>query len=1406
MSDQTSSECPEPGVLVQFLQGKLQPPQLARCESHLKDCPLCHETLAGLDSDDTLTERLLDVLQQDNSAILDKGSVETPKESAAIQNLLDRLTSDDFKRSAMAAGPEGGQQGRTAQMEIVADRAAEILRCVGPDEDSLGILGDYKLIRLIGAGSTGVVFQALDQPLNRTVALKVLRPSLGEAARTRFLTEARLAASIEHANVVTIFQVGQIDRLAFMAMQWLPGQTLDALLTSGEELDDEKIVEIIRQVATGLNAAHQKRLVHRDIKPANLWICEEGQQLKLLDFGLARINDGDHNLTATGMLAGTPGFMSPEQTRGLELDGRSDLFSLGCVMYRLLSGQLPFDEPSILATLRSIQSNHPAAPAQIDSKANQDLSDITMCLLEKQPANRPQSATQVIELLTKPREQWSLTVPTYANSLAHHTANGRRQTVTKPVKGSGRRWPKWISAFIGLLMLGIGLLMLGVLGWFYAPQIIHIATDQGEVVIKTSDENVEVQVLQDGEVVKVIDTKTQQSFSLKSGQYSFNAVARDPNKDNGNSFTIEPKTLTMKRGEKSIVSVTVKPKTDTDSQIASFVKNELVIKKKPVYEGNTFDQWSRILGSNRDYKAQSNALEACLAIMETKQEQKQILDGVSVFMKTLDREFGYTAFSKNSLDSYQDWRRKKLASVEKREVAFVHFDDLLSRVINSCDQSLVFDFFKSEMEGETQLSHQVLWNWIRSSSSNDVFQRYTELSDTFAENFDKPLVRSIAEYLIPSAAARKDDKLTRFQGSALGEKVKEIVRTGTPEQRIKVLQLAFGIFPDDQQVLLAYQEDLLNPELKQLIVNLDKGGPTEEAATTILFKFMKKQVANKSYYGSLAVNAATRQLRLATAADWLGKVVDSYFAVGDQRVNFGSSVGSSGGRRFYETLEPSSMTKQLLQRFYEVGTSINDLKIKQRLLTKLETLQDAIINGEDKKNLTDREKEQKPHLLADLDYVIAVYQGNTPAELPPEAWLKISADPKDASVLKNEPAIKNEPVTSTKPVRKDSTEAFEGKTLTQWLKDLESDQDALKQAKALKTITAFFASNRRNKELDAMLQKFLSQRASLTSFDEDDDEYIRFLGFAEALGKLSPARTVGFLELQLKEGNEIPLQWTVHGLFERRDIRSSRELKKKLESEAGKLLALISKRKKDGSVNYLFEFIVKRVLKKPFSVDSLDAIKGVLVTLRPLELLKAIEFVPEHVVTADLFVSTKTKLLAKETSVKERDELIDALMGLEDDNIYRKTEVPVNDVYAALLVNQLFDPTPIEFDKFQKMKIYTKKKPDGVLYRSIEASWTTPSGFNEIEIKDPSVVTRKLLSKICERLQDKKQKNPQAAAAKIYAKIANASSNVEEVPTNHSELFKVLKIEQDLEALKKLANKQHAEFSEFTGRWMKKKF
>lgn len=1090
MSDQTSSECPAPGVLAQFLRGKLAPPQLDHCESHLKDCRHCHETLVGLNVDDTLTERLVEVLQHDDSENLEEASVEASEDSAEIQNLLDRLTSDDFKRSAMEAGLEGGHRGRTAKMEIVADRAAEILRCVTPDDDSLGILGDYKLIRLIGAGSTGVVFQALDQTLGRTVALKVLRPSLGKNARTRFLTEAKLAASIEHVNVVTIFQVGEVDRLAFMAMQWMPGQTLESLLASGEPLGNDQIIEITQQVATGLHAAHQKQLVHRDIKPANLWICEEDQQLKILDFGLARINDGNDNLTATGMLAGTPGFMSPEQTRGLDLDGRSDLFSLGCVMYRLLSGQLPFEAPTILATLSLIQTDHPAVPAQINRKADHDLSDLAMCLLEKRPEDRPRSATQVVELLTTPREQWPLKAPTHTNSSQYHAANDLPQTAAMAANGSGRKWSNWSPAMIGLLMLAS-------LGWWFAPQIIRIATDQGEIVIAASDDNVEVQVLQGGKVVRVIDTRTQQAFSLKSGQYSFNAVAADSAEpgEKGNSFTIEPATLTMKRGETEIVKVTVKPKKSADPQGTSIVKSEPAIRDKPVYEGNTFDQWINILRSNRDYKAQSRALESCLAIMETEQEQRQILDGTRVFINSLESKFGPSAerllgsstFSERSLEhqKYIIGREKKKTKLLEEAEAIVSHHEFLLRVLNSCDSPPVFDFLKAEIECGTDLSQQVLFNWLSFFPQKALVfsDRYTELADPLAENFNQPLVRAMANAVLPACAARQRESLTRFQGSALGIRLKEFVQTANPEQRIDVLAIAFAIFPDDQQILQAYQKDLLDPELNQVFYTLDPSDGCMRQVRYVLLSFMTRYVSNKNYYESPDVDQATRSQRLATAADWLAKTVDGLVADGKRKLLFQSEKFFY--LRTHTLFDKSEVTEEILQSFCDIGNRNRDQKILQLLLSKLEKLKEPIEKERENGELDDYEKNEISRILADLDYVIAVFQGKTPAELPPNSKLKIDAAPEVTSVVKNEPATKDKPV-------------YEGNTFDQWMNVLRSNRDHKAQSRAFEACLELMETEREQKEIldgarvfmKTLESKFGSaafSKASLLSYQRSSD-------------------------------------------------------------------------------------------------------------------------------------------------------------------------------------------------------------------------------------------------------------------------------------------------------------------------------
>ena len=539
MSQHDLTTCPENDVLEDFLQGRLTPPKLNECESHVADCESCHETLRGLSSNDTLSELVAGALSESHSDSLSVHQNESQHVHGLVDRLLQQTGADAPQR---AAGPRLS----APEAEILADRAAEVLRCVTPANDeqrTLGSIGDYELIRLLGAGSTGVVFQAVDQKLDRTVALKVLRPSLGPIARDRFIAEARLAASIEHPNVVTIYQIGQDDRLAFIAMQLLPGQTLEAKLNAAATISETEVKRVAAQVAAGLQAAHDRQLVHRDIKPANIWISDEADEVKILDFGLARIVDDDPGLTATGMLAGTPNFMSPEQTKGHELDGRSDLFSLGCMMYRMATGKLAFGATSILGTLQAIQNEQPTPPKLVNAEISDDLSDLTMSLLEKQPANRPDSAEQVVTMLEVERNQWPMQVGQYDVA---NTSTPREQVDASNVKAGGGR--RTLAGASSLYWIAAGLI--GVAALAFSPQIIRIATDQGELVIESDDKDVEVQILQDGDVVRVLDTKTQNSFNIESGEYQIKATGE------GNSFDVSPASLTMKRGEQQIVNVT----------------------------------------------------------------------------------------------------------------------------------------------------------------------------------------------------------------------------------------------------------------------------------------------------------------------------------------------------------------------------------------------------------------------------------------------------------------------------------------------------------------------------------------------------------------------------------------------------------------------------------------------------------------------------------------------------------------------------------------------------------------------------------------------------------------------------------------------------------------------------------
>ncbi len=270
------------------------------------------------------------------------------------------------------------------------------------EADELGRLGPYRVLKVLGTGAMGVVFQADDPHLRRAVALKVMRPSLASSPEfhRRFLREARLAGAIEHEHIVTVYQVGEDRGVPYLAMQLLRGETLeDRLRQTGGRLPLPEVLRIGREIAEGLAAAHARGLVHRDIKPANVWLEEGRGRVRIVDFGLARGNEPDAQFTQAGAVIGTPAYMAPEQASGAAVDARCDLFSLGSVLYRAATGKSPFGDRDTLAILSALATRTPVPPHRIVPSLPRIFSGLVMRLLAKDPDDRPRSAREVVEVI-----------------------------------------------------------------------------------------------------------------------------------------------------------------------------------------------------------------------------------------------------------------------------------------------------------------------------------------------------------------------------------------------------------------------------------------------------------------------------------------------------------------------------------------------------------------------------------------------------------------------------------------------------------------------------------------------------------------------------------------------------------------------------------------------------------------------------------------------------------------------------------------------------------------------------------------------------------------------------------------------------------------------------------------------
>jgi len=388
----TPQSLPNAALLEKLLLGQLPPAEAEALCVQLQDSEQFAALAQSLIASDTLIEALHAQTTQP-----------TPRPDARLEGLMARL-------SKLRPDLSGVTDDRTAAEGPVAGGVPITFLSPARQPDEMGRLGEYRVLKVLGQGGMGVVFLAEDVRLGRRVALKTMRPEAAQMAnaKQRFLREARGTAAIEHDHIIPIFQVGEENGVPYLAMPLLRGEPLDERLkrAGGKPLPVREIVRIGREIAEGLAAAHEQGLIHRDIKPANVWLeTPQGERgalapcsrVKILDFGLARAAGENTNLTQSGAIVGTPAYMAPEQARGEAVDPRCDLFSLGCLLYQMCTGQKPFNGPDTMSILMSLALDQPAPPRQRNAELPAELSDLITRLLAKKPEDRPASARAVAD-------------------------------------------------------------------------------------------------------------------------------------------------------------------------------------------------------------------------------------------------------------------------------------------------------------------------------------------------------------------------------------------------------------------------------------------------------------------------------------------------------------------------------------------------------------------------------------------------------------------------------------------------------------------------------------------------------------------------------------------------------------------------------------------------------------------------------------------------------------------------------------------------------------------------------------------------------------------------------------------------------------------------------------------------
>ena len=436
--ERRSIACPRPLVLKRLLDGSLGRHEQADIEHHLETCESCQARLDEIARSGLILEGQMRNLRPDAAA-------HAPGLKRVIGVLKDELDPDSDATHSNVSAP------------------SDDLSFLDPSETpgELGRLGPYRVQEVLGQGGMGIVMKAFDPTLHRAVAIKILAPQLAasSSARQRFAREAKAAAAIRNEHVVAIHAVNEWKGLPFLVMEYIPGSSLQARIDRTAPLDLNSILRIGMQAATGLAAAHAQGLVHRDIKPSNILLENCVERVKITDFGLARAVD-DASLTQSGVVAGTPLFMAPEQARCETIDHRADLFSLGAVLYAMCTGRSPFRASTTLGVLKRVCDDIHRPVQEVNPDVPNWLSQIIDKLLAKDREDRYQTAEEVVDLLGG---HLAICQRGNGQSLEMRSAPVRPNAAAVdnvgPVKGHRRR-RSWLELVGYLVVLLAGLLVI----------------------------------------------------------------------------------------------------------------------------------------------------------------------------------------------------------------------------------------------------------------------------------------------------------------------------------------------------------------------------------------------------------------------------------------------------------------------------------------------------------------------------------------------------------------------------------------------------------------------------------------------------------------------------------------------------------------------------------------------------------------------------------------------------------------------------------------------------------------------------------------------------------------------------------------------------------------------------------